>query len=73
VCYTLGTTLYARVYLWCEKLFLFFVDDGCFLCLLFVPLYFVRVFCCCYVATRSLVMFVSSALAEGALECDHNL
>jgi hypothetical protein len=30
-------------------------------------------FVSCYVATRSLVTFVSSVLAEGALECDHNL
>jgi hypothetical protein len=31
------------------------------------------VVCFCYVATRSLVTFVSSVLEEGALECDHNL
>ena len=40
--------------------------------LLFVLFCFVC-FCCCYVATRSLVTFLSSVLAEGALECDHNL
>jgi hypothetical protein len=51
---------------------LVFVDDGCFLC-------FCCSFCCVsfvfvvVLLQLSLVMFLSSVLAEGALECDHNL
>ena len=47
-------------------------DNGDFLCLLFVLLCFYCV-CCSYVATRSLDTFLSSVLAEGVLEGDHNL